>query len=261
MNNITNQNELTPAFEIINAQGKSPLLIACDHAANLIPPSLLNLGLDAQYWQQHIAYDIGARQVALRLSEFFDAPLLLAKYSRLLIDLNRHLDDPSLIPEISDGIVIPANNNLSAEQRKHRINHYFQPYHQQYQRLATAQIAQHSRPIILALHSFTPMMNGVARPWEVGVLWNQDAVLAKQLMKNLAEVSDFNIGDNQPYHAAKPLGYAQSIYSKARGIELVMLEIRQDLIANDSQQNNIAQLIGKAIANILNQPLNQPSPA
>lgn len=249
---MINENGLPDAFEVINAEGVAPLLIACDHAANLIPDSLFGLGVDAKYLQQHIAHDIGSKQVALLLAKLLDAPLLLAKYSRLVVDLNRHLNDPSLIPECSDGVAIPGNLNLSTEMRTHRISHYFQPYHQQYQHMAKAQIAKHSRPIILALHSFTPSMNGVARPWEMGVLWNQDEVLATQLMKNLAEVTDFNIGDNQPYHAAEPLGYAQSIYSNACGVELVMLEIRQDLIANCCGQTKIAKLAYKAVAPILN---------
>lgn len=239
-------------FEAINAKGSAPLLIACDHANNLIPESLSGLGLNADYLSQHIAYDIGAKQVAIKLADFFDAPLLLANYSRLVIDLNRHFHDPSLIAESSDGIEIPGNLNLSDEMRAERINNYFHPYHNQYQDMVSNLIAKHTRPIILSVHSFTPIMKGVARPWEMGVLWDEDEVLAKQLIANLSEVTGFNIGDNKPYHATNPQGYAQVLHSRERGVEFALLEIRQDLIADDQGQNKITELICQALSPILN---------
>ena len=239
------------SFEVINAQGSSALLIACDHASNRIPESLSGLGLNADYLQQHIAVDIGARQVAILLAEFFDAPLLLANYSRLVIDLNRHLHEPSLIAERSDGVEIPGNLNLTEEMRNYRIDNYFHPYHHQYQDMVSHIIARHERPIILSIHSFTPTMNGLARPWEIGVLWDQDEVLAKQLIASLSAVTGFNIGDNKPYHATNPLGYAQIIHSHERGVELALLEIRQDLIADTAGQTKITQLIGAALSPIL----------
>ncbi|WP_424948373.1 N-formylglutamate amidohydrolase [Candidatus Spongiihabitans sp.] len=244
-------NQIRP-FEAINANGSSALLIACDHADNLIPDEMAGLGLHPDYLRQHIAYDIGAKQVAMRLAEFFDAPLLLANYSRLVVDLNRHLHDPSLIAEYSDGVEIPGNLNLTDEMRARRINHYFHPYHNQYQDMVNNLIAKHNRPIILAVHSFTPIMNGLVRPWEMGVLWNQDEVLARQLIGSLSKVTGFNIGDNQPYHATDPHGYAQAIHSHERGVELALLEIRQDLIADSDGQIKITDLVCQAVAPILN---------
>lgn len=244
-------NETLP-FEVINTKGSSALLIACDHAENLIPDSLSGLGLNPDYLRRHIAYDIGAKQVAIRLAEFFDATLLLASYSRLVIDLNRHLHDPSLIAEYSDGVEIPGNLNLTDEMRTHRINNYFHPYHNQYQDMVNSLISKHDRPIILAVHSFTPIMNGVVRPWEIGVLWDQDEVLAKQLIGNLSKVTGFNIGDNKPYHATDPHGYAQAIYSHECGVELALLEIRQDLISDSDGQIKITELVCQAVSPILN---------
>lgn len=242
----------TPPFEVINAKGSASLLIACDHAHNLIPDSLSGLGVNPDYLRRHIAYDIGAKQVAMKLAELLDAPLLLAKYSRLVIDLNRHLHDPSLIAECSDGVEIPGNLNLTAEMRADRINRYFHPYHNQYQDMVSNLISKHNRPIILAVHSFTPIMNGVARPWEMGVLWEQDEVLAKQLIVNLSKVTGFNIGDNKPYHATDPQGYAQARYSHEHGVELVLLEIRQDLITDCDGQTKITESVCQALSAILN---------
>ncbi len=236
-----------PPFEVINPAGAAPILIACDHADNRIPGYLAGLGLDGVYLEQHIAYDIGAKQVAIMLSALFDAPLLVATYSRLVIDLNRHLHDPSLIAEISDGVTIPGNLDLTEATRNHRIKRFFNPYHDQYQDMVGAQLSMHARPIILAIHSFTPTMNGVARPWEIGVLWDQDAVLAQQLIESLSKVTGFNIGNNKPYHATDPHGYAQVIHAHERGVEFSLLEIRQDLIADNEGQATIAKFIYEAV--------------
>jgi predicted N-formylglutamate amidohydrolase len=240
-----------PPFEVINPTGSSSLLIACDHADNRIPGHLAGLGLDAEYLERHIAYDIGAMQVAKRLSDVFDAPLLLATCSRLVIDLNRHLHDPSSILEESDGVVIPGNLNLNDEMRNYRIERYFDPYHMQYQEMVTGQIAKHERPIILSVHSFTPTMNGRARPWEIGVLWDQDEVLAMQLIESLQKVTGFNIGDNKPYHATDPHGYAQVTHAHERGVEFALLEIRQDLISDSDGQAEISSLVYDAVAPIV----------
>ena len=247
---ISYADEFLP-FKVINPGGSSSLLIACDHADNHIPDHLAGLGLDSDYLERHIAYDIGAMQVARRLADIFDAPLLLATCSRLVIDLNRHLHDPSSIVEESDGVIIPGNAGLDEEMRNFRIEKYFDPYHKQYQEMVTGQISNHPRPIILSVHSFTPTMNGRARPWEIGVLWDQDEVLAKQLIESLQKVTGFNIGDNKPYHATDPHGYAQVIHAHERGVEFALLEIRQDLILDCDGQEKISRFVYDAVAPIL----------
>ena len=240
-----------PPFEVINPAGSSSFLIACDHADNRIPDYLAGLGLDSEYRERHIAYDIGAVQVAKILAEVFDAPLLLATCSRLVIDLNRHLHDPSSIIEESDGVIIPGNLNLNDEMRNYRIEKHFDPYHKQYQEMVTEQISKHERPTILSVHSFTPTMNGRARPWEIGVLWDQDEILANQLIESLEKVTGFNIGNNKPYHATDPHGYAQVIHAHERGVEFALLEIRQDLISDCDGQEKISRLVYDSVAPIL----------
>jgi predicted N-formylglutamate amidohydrolase len=183
-------------YEIINPDGSAPVLVACDHADNRIPLSLHGLGLDPVHLENHIAYDIGAREVALKLSRLFDAPLLLANYSRLVVDLNRHLDDPTLLVEQSDGIDIPGNQNLDAEKRDQRVRNYFQPYHDQYACMVSRLAAHHKSPMILAIHSFTPTFNGYLRPWDFGVLWDQSEELAKK---------------HTPFMSVRHLGISQGI--------------------------------------------------
>lgn len=240
-----------PPYRIINEQGSAPLIIACDHAENVIPNSLNGLGLSAAHLRRHIAYDIGAKQVSLLLSKLFDAPLLLAGYSRLVIDLNRHLHDPTLILEESDGIEIPGNMNLTSEMINQRKETFFHTYHQQYKKMTGTLVSRYERPVILSVHSFTPTMNGFHRPWEMGVLWDHNEVFAKQVIEGLSKVTGFQIGENEPYPATDPVGYAQTVYGHEPGVEFALLEIRQDLIANQQDQRKISQFIHEAFIPIL----------
>ena len=236
-----------PPYEILNPEGPAPLLIACDHAQNRIPESLNGLGVDPAYLEHHIAYDIGARQVSLQLSEMFDAPLILGNYSRLVVDLNRHLDDPTLLVEVSDGIEVPGNQGLTPAMREQRIRDYFHPYHDQYASLVSELNSRHQNPIILAVHSFTPTFNGQLRPWDFGVLWDKSEQLALQLIDNLSHGAHYLIGNNQPYHANEPRGYAQDAHGHERGVEFALLEIRQDLITDIAGQRKISEVVYDAV--------------
>ncbi|MGR3983789.1 MAG: N-formylglutamate amidohydrolase, partial [Gammaproteobacteria bacterium] len=143
-------NETEPAlFETRRLHARAPLIVCCDHAGRRIPGSLGGLGLPREALDLHIAHDIGARQVATLLAQQFHAPLLLANYSRLVIDLNRHLGDPALIPAESDGIVIPGNAGLSHAQRLRRIEQLFLPYHQCYREMVDALQSRAARPLII----------------------------------------------------------------------------------------------------------------
>lgn len=246
-----------PPFEVINPAGSAPILLACDHAENRIPECLGNLGLQDEQLQTHIAYDIGARQVSIRLSELFDAPLILAGYSRLVIDLNRHLHDPTLIPGESDHVFISGNQGLDDMDKQQRIDQVFHPYHNQYSELVSALIEKHEKSIIFSVHSFTPSMDGVERPWDFGVLWDQDEVLAKRLIAAFSKLPGRTIGDNQPYHARHPQGYAQTVHARERDIEMVLLEIRQDLIACVADQMSVASLVYGVVQSVLSQHLSQ----
>jgi predicted N-formylglutamate amidohydrolase len=240
---LLNSND-PPVFDITNENGRAPLLISCDHAENNIPDSLLDLGLDSQVLNQHIAVDIGAKEVSTLLSSMFDAPLISAGYSRLVVDLNRHLDDPSLIVSHSDGIDIPGNQNLNSESVDHRINHFFHPYHNQYASMTNRLIDQHKKPFLLSVHSFTPSMNGGTRPWEFGVLWDEPhRKMADNLLGNFSAFKELTIGNNQPYHARAPKGFSQITHAENNGIEMALIEIRQDLIQNSEGQKWAADIL------------------
>ena len=240
-----------PACTRINPQAPSPLIIVCDHASNRVPHSLNLLGLKPAQLALHIAHDIGAAGVATQLAEKCAAPLLLANYSRLVIDLNRQLHADSLIPAESDRIAVPGNQHLTRRQRQHRIQEIFIPYHRRQAAMVDQAKAHWGSAVILSVHSFTPCMQGVDRPWHYGVLWDQDRHLAAGLLAGLRRLAGRVVGDNQPYHANHPRGYAFARYAATPGVEIVAIEIRQDLITDPSGQQQVANELYRVCAPLL----------
>jgi predicted N-formylglutamate amidohydrolase len=216
-----------PVVEFIPASSSRKLLLLCDHAGNAVPSTLHGLGLNERYFSQHIAIDIGAAEVTRDLAKRLGATAILARYSRLVIDCNRHPEAADLIPEISDGIAIPNNANLFAAERTRRIEQFHVPFHTAIKE-TTGRLED---PVIISIHSYTPMMKGVPRPWKAGILWNQDDRLARQLIDLLAAEEGMLIGDNQPY-SGKKLYYTLDTHAGARGLLHAGIEIRQDLICD-----------------------------
>ncbi len=224
----------TPPFEIENPDGAAALVLVCDHARNTIPRSLCDLGLDSTVLGEHVALDIGCEMLARRLMYLLDGALILARYSRLVIDLNRHLADPASILSCSDRSIIPGNQNLSAEQRLCRAEEVFVPYHN-----AVASQVEHVRvihgvPVLIALHSFTPELAGEPRPWEIGVLWTDDQRMSLPLLRSLRNDPNLCVGDNQPYDAREHVGYTIETHGGANGFPHVLIEVRQDLIKTEA---------------------------
>lgn len=219
-------------FDLVNPNGKAPLILFCDHAGRAVPNQLGDLGLSAGFFDKHIAWDIGIGQLGRGLSALLDAPLLLASYSRLVIDCNRHVDDPTSIPQISDQIEIPGNRKLSPDQRRQRVAEIFTPYHQALDHLIDGKLAAGQWPVLLSLHSFTPLMNGFQRPWQIGILWNEDARLPIPLMRRFAAEPGVVVGDNEPYSGRDGHGYSMKYHAEARGLAHALIEVRQDLIAD-----------------------------
>ena len=168
-----------------------------------MPPELNALGLPPKELNRHIAYDIGALGVAERIAETLDCPLVASQFSRLLIDPNRGLDDPTLVMKLSDGSIIPANKNIDPFQDRtawqHRIDAYYHPYNQAIETAIDAALNAGEVPIILSVHSFTPVWRGQARPWQAAVLWDQDARLRDVMIDYMARQPDIHFGDNAPY--------------------------------------------------------------
>lgn len=240
-----------PAFELIRGAADSPIVILCDHARNKTPRCLGLMGVTEEVFEKHIAYDIGAESVARELQRLFHGFLVIAGYSRLIIDLNRHPGDGSAIPEISDNIEIPANKQLSPDQVIQRENALFWPYHNTVTEQINKIQDKGRTPIILSIHSFTPEYRGYKRPWHIGVLWDQEKRISEPLIESLQSEPDICIGDNEPYHARNPLGFTMDVHCERNGHPHVLLEIRQDLINDNEKAENWAQLIHRHLAAVL----------
>jgi len=248
-----------PPFELVNPDGKACALLVADHAGRAFPKSLGMLGVDMGALDRHVAYDIGIEAFSRRLAERLDATLVLHRYSRLILDPNRQLDDPTSICAISDGVIVPGNARLSREDEAARADAFFHPYHdavaEQLDRIA----ARCPAPALLSLHSFTPVMRGFARPWQVGVLWRDDGRIPLPLMEALRRDPEITVGDNQPYSGRNEHGYTIHHHAEPRGLPHVLIEMRQDLIAADAAAEAWADRMAELFAPILaDQDLYQP---
>jgi predicted N-formylglutamate amidohydrolase len=237
-----------PPFEAIHPEGSAPVLLVCDHASNRVPRALGGLGLPPARLGEHIGWDIGAAAVTRRLAPMLDAPAVLCGYSRLVIDCNRNLDDPSSIPEESDGVAIPGNRALPPSDRAARRSEIWQPYHAA---IAAALKSRGSAPALLSIHSFTPVMQGFIRPWHVGILWDDDPRIAGPLLAALGDEAELCVGDNLPYSARDPVGYTVEHHAQSRGLPHVAIELRQDLVADESGARQWAERLARVLASIL----------
>lgn len=236
------------AFTVERPQGRSPFLLLCDHAGNRIPRRLRDLGLAAPELQRHIAWDIGIAGVGRELAARLDAVCIAQPYSRLVIDCNRPPEAADSIVGSSDGTPIPGNANLDSAQRLQRQRGIFQPYHR---RIEAELDGRTQPPCLIALHSFTPVFAGFARPWHVGVLYQRDARLAAALLGLLRGEGDLEVGDNQPYTVGDDTDYAIPRYGEARGLLHVELELRQDLIADAQGQQRWAARLARLLQQAL----------
>jgi predicted N-formylglutamate amidohydrolase len=184
----------------------------------------------------HIAWDIGIAEVARRLATLLGASLVLQNYSRLVIDCNRPLSAPDSIVRQSAGVTVPGNANLSTHEIDGRAKQVFRPYHAWIEGELDRRLHAAQKSIYVALHSFTPELLGVARPWHVGVLYQRDARLAQPMLRLLGTEAGLVVGENEPYRVTDHSDYSLVTHGEKRGLLHVELEVRQDLIAETSGQ-------------------------
>lgn len=235
-----------PPAHIQNAGAPSPFLILCDHAGRLVPRRLGDLGVPPADWDRHIAWDIGAMGVSQRLGAALDAVVIAQRYSRLVIDCNRPPGHPTSIPPISDGTPIPANQDLQPAETARRVAELFHPY----QNAIAAEVARRRAAaqdcVVIAVHSFTPVFGGVARPWPVGILHDQDPAFGLEVGRLLA-ATGLLVGDNEPYRMGGNSDYTVPVHAENAGLPHLELEIRQDLIADDAGQAHWAALLARVL--------------
>ncbi|MSO74642.1 MAG: N-formylglutamate amidohydrolase [Alphaproteobacteria bacterium] len=245
-----------PPLEVINPTGDASLILCCDHAANAVPAHMAGLGLPKSELKRHIGWDIGAAAVTRHLAARKSCPAFLSGYSRLIIDCNRPLDSPTSIPLTSDGSVIPANQGLSATERRLRQAFFFAPYHQALANFLDRHLgARRQVPVFVSMHSFTPVMNGFARPWQLGLLFEHDRRLVAPLKRAfLALDPALSIGENEPYAIRGPSDYSIPVHGQGRGLPHIELEVRQDLIETEAGAARWAALIAEALDAVLADP-------
>ena len=227
----------------------SPFLFVCDHAGRDIPARLGTLGLSDADLGRHIAWDIGAGAVTRRLAAAFEAPAVLQRYSRLVIDCNRDPQTPGAIPETSDGVTIPGNQSLSEADRRARIGAIHTPYHAAIAAALDARLARGAPTILVFIHSFTPRMDGIDRPWRFGVIREPNSRFSRMALEGLQAAGrsgGFEVGDNLPY-AMDGVDYSVPVHALARGLDYLELEMRQDTVADEAGQAETAGIVAEVL--------------
>ena len=246
---LLDSDEVSPVFEQ-NAGSRSPFLLTSDHFGRLIPNRLGNLGLPASELGRHIAFDVGIAGVAERLSFLLGAHLIAQRYSRLVIDCNRPPDVASSIPLISDATAIPGNAGLARDAAETRRREIFDPYHRHITAAIDRRLREAAPTVLVALHSFTPVYDGVVRPWHIGTLYHRDTTLPPLLLSALRAEADLVVGDNEPYAVSDTTDYTIPVHGEARGLINTGIEIRQDLIADETGQQQWAERLARILRGI-----------
>jgi predicted N-formylglutamate amidohydrolase len=246
---LLDDDEVPPVLEQ-NVSGSSPFLFTCDHYGRLLPRALGDLGLPESERERHIAWDIGIAGVAEAVAQGLDAHLVAQRYSRLVIDCNRPPSAASSIPILSEATTIAGNEGLTREAADARRRAVFEPYHGRIAAVIDERQRAKRPTVLVALHSFTPVYAGIARPWHIGTLYHRDHILPPLLLSALHAEGDLVVGDNEPYAVSDTTDYTIPVHGEGRGLINTGIEIRQDLIAEPSGQQQWAERLTRILGEI-----------
>ncbi|MGI9372757.1 MAG: N-formylglutamate amidohydrolase [Hyphomicrobiales bacterium] len=238
---------MASTVDVINRSGRTPVVLVCEHASSFIPPEFANLGLSEETAKSHIAWDPGALSVAEHLTEILDAPLIAQKTSRLLYDCNRHPSAPDAVPAKSEIYDIPGNTGLSQADINVRAARFYEPFRKQINAVMEQKSQNGFPPVLVTIHSFTPIYYGKPRSVELGILHDNDIRLANNLLNELGNETNLNVERNQPYGPQDGVTHTLIEHGIKRGALNVMLEIRNDLIVRENSQKEMASLLGPAL--------------
>ena len=230
----------------MSAKKKKRILIIADHASNYIPDSLDNLGLNKNLFNTHIAYDLGVKELCIDLSKLLKSKYIIGEYSRLIIDLNRDLLDPTLIPEIVDRKIIPKNVNLSANEKKIRITEVYNRYHNNIKRT----IKSDHITILISLHSFNPIFKNKKRNIHFGILSNEDRRLSNCIITDMRR-RGLKVGDNEPYEG-NLIGDTMYKHGLKNNLHHTLIEVRNDLLSSPTNIHRVSKLLKKVVDNSIN---------
>jgi predicted N-formylglutamate amidohydrolase len=250
-----------PPFTTYNDHGQAPVLLVADHASPYFPAGMNQLGVADWVLERHVAWDIGSDELTRYLADALDAPAVLAGFSRLIVDPNRKLDDPTAFIQVSDGIAIPGNLDLDEEEKALRIQSFFDPYHEaiadRLQRFSADGIV----PAFISIHTCTPEFDRIVRPWHIGVMWDQDPRIACPMIEKFNSMNGISIGDNEPYSGRHPHDFTIDHHAEPAGLPHVGIEVRQDLVSDREGARKWAGILAGALAEILgDESLYQPLP-
>lgn len=247
MDQLLNDYEI-PAYALWCEDGRSPIFLTCDHASNQIPSRLGDLGTTEKVRSSHLGWDIGALDIAHDLAKRLDAPLVASRFSRLVIDCNRPPLSAGSIPEHIHGAYIPGNTDLTERQVAQRINELFTPYHHAINRLLHSHILHKRHVVLLSVHSYTPMLGDVHRPWPLGITYESASRFSDHLIRHLSNCLLHPIGINEPYPITPDGDYGMYAHGKANNIDSVLLEIRQDYLQEPTQRHMILESLYSALS-------------
>ena len=254
MSRLLEQDEPSPV-SVFNLDGCSPIFLVCEHAGRRLPRKLGDMGLSEQDRARHIAWDIGAEAVCRHLADRLDAPLITQTYSRLVCDCNREIHVSSFIPEISERTRIPANENLTSEEREARIDEVYRPLHDRIRLELDRRTGAGRATVFISMHSFTPVFMDEERPMHLGLLFDRDPHLARLAGSMLRADGDFVIADNEPYALDQNRDFTVPEHGERRGIPSLEIEIRQDLIEHAKGQRawaeRLAPILEQSAAHLL----------
>jgi predicted N-formylglutamate amidohydrolase len=239
--------EVRSPVVVENPEGAGPFVIVCDHASNRIPEEYESFGFADDALATHIAWDPGALAVARRMSARLDAPLIWPDVSRLVIDCNRPPDANSLIVVETERGPVAANRSLSTTQRSRRLADIHAPYHGAIDDCLARRESTDSPTALIAIHSFTPVFFGNARPWQIGIVFGNDRRLADLLIDTLAADPALTVGINQPYSPADQVYYTVERHAGPRGLPAAMIEIRNDEIGEEAGQKRWADRLASSL--------------
>lgn len=236
-------------YDVVNAMSSTPILLVCEHAGNYIPRSYNNLGLGKTEINSHIAWDIGAKRLTLRLAETLSATSILHKVSRLVVDCNRHPSSSDIIPTRVANIDIPGNMNLSTSDFKDRLESFFYPFHGCLQQMVRSRLALGMKPIVVPIHSFTRTLAGRERDFDIGILFEAKTASVTEVTNYVRAHSPFACKENQPYSARMIKSYTLHESSRCLGAEGFAFEVRNDILEREYSFELTAKAISAALEN------------
>jgi len=235
------------AVNIINPQGQGGWLLVCEHASRRIPDALGGLGLSSAAGGSHAAWDIGALDVAYGLSDALDAPLVAGDISRLVYDCNRPITAPDCVPARSEVYDIPGNTRLDDAGRQQRYDQVHTPFHDAVTKVRTSWKPTQAAPVLVTIHSFTPVYNGATRAVELGFLYHTQPAAAQALLAVEQARGRYASSLNEPYAATDGVTYTLEKHGEAQALPAVMIEIRNDLIDTPEKAQAMAGHLAESL--------------